>query len=157
MFKVDVSGIIGLSEAFADAGGIKLDVGIKQGLHIAGAEIQAQAREWVPVDTTALKVSIANDVGVSSSAISQEIGPTQPYGADIEKGRPVGTKVSPQALAGWARRKGLNPYTVARKIEKYGSPAQPYLFPAMEQKKDSVYLILGQAVINTFDEAFSKI
>jgi len=156
MIKIDVSGIIGLGQAFNEAGGISLDNGVKKGLFIAGKQIQSTARDLVPVDTNALRLSISSDL-IGSTELSQVIGPTQPYGKQIEQGRPPGTKVSPQALMGWAKRKGLNPYAVAKSIEKKGSPAQPFMFPAAEQEADNVHSILGQAVINAFEDAFSTL
>lgn len=156
MIKIDVSGIIGLGEKFKEAGGVGLDEGVKQGLYIAGKAVQSAARDLVPVDTNALRLSISSNLGVSTSSFTQEIGPTQPYGKAIEFGRPPGTKVNPQALMAWAKKRGLNPYAVAKNIEKNGSPAQPYLYPAAEDQADNVQSILAQAVINAFEDAFTK-
>ena len=130
-----------------------LDRNLKQGAHIAGAELQSEARRMVPVDTGALRISIENSA-LPSGALGVEVGPTQPYGKDIEFGRPPGTFVSAAALSKWAAKRGLNPYVISWSIHKKGSPAQPYLFPAVEAKEDSIIKILVQSVANAFIEIF---
>lgn len=153
MVKIDTSEIMGLAEDFKISEA-ELDKSMKQGVLIAGAQIQSTARGAVAVDTGALRLSIQNNVGVSTDEISAEVGPTQPYGKEIEFGRPPGTQVNPVALMGWAKRKGLNPYAVAKSIEKKGSPAQPFLFPAAEAESDNILKILAQAVVNAFNATF---
>lgn len=129
-----------------------LDRNLKQGAHIAGAEIQSEARRMVPVDTGALRISIENSA--LAGALGVEVGPTQPYGKEIEFGRPPGTYVSPAALKKWAAKRGLNPYAVSKSIQAKGSPAQPYLFPAVDSKEESIVKILVQSVVNAFTEIF---
>lgn len=155
MVKIDTSAIIGLAEDFKISEEA-LDIHLKQGLTIAGSQVQSAARGLVPVDTSALKISIQSSVRVESNGMSAEVGPTQPYGREIEFGRPPGTQVSPAALMGWAKRKGLNPYAVAKSIAKKGSPAQPFLFPAAEAQSDNVLKILAQAVVNAFNATIGK-
>ena len=152
--KVDFSEIITLGKEFNDLAGSVLEENLAQGAHIAGAQIQSDARALVPVDTGALRISIENSANISTGDILQTVGPTQPYGKDIELGRPPGTYVSPQALARWAAKRGLNPYAVAKGIEKHGSPAQPYLFPSFEKNADRVVLIISQALQNAFNKVF---
>lgn len=156
MIKIDVSGIIDLGKNFTKLAESSLEKNLSQGAQIAGAEVQAEARALVPVDTGALRISIENDSMASSNGYLVQVGPTQPYGKEIEQGRPSGTYVSPQALMGWAKRKGLNPYAVSKAIQKKGSPAQPFLFPAFDKKQDSIVAIITQAVSNAFKEAFGK-
>lgn len=119
--------------------------GAERGAFIAGAEIQSIARGLVPVDTTALKISISNEAKGGNEAV-REVGPNQPYGKDIEFGRPPGTYVSPAQLSGWARRKGLNPYAVSRAIQKKGTRAQPFLFPAFNSSKDKAVSSISDAI-----------
>lgn len=149
MINIDLSEIIGLGESFNNISRSVLDENVKQGLVIAGADVQSTARGLVPVDTGALRISIASNVKEGTS-LSAEVGPTQPYGKEIEFGRKLGTYVSPNALMGWAKRKGLNPYAVSKSIMKKGSPAQPFLFPAADSQLDNVLKIITQAVVNAF-------
>lgn len=140
-----------LGKSFKDLSDDVLSGDLKQGAYIAGSRIQSKARDLVPVDTGALRISIENSVGAQTRDIGVEVGPTQPYGKDIEFGRPPGTFVSAAALSGWAKRKGLNPYAVSWAIHKKGSPAQPFLFPAANDQEENVVNILAQAVINAFN------
>lgn len=97
-----------------------------------GGEVQALARRFVPVDLGALRLSISKDIVQRGAQVIVHVGPTQPYGLDIEQGRPP-HYVSPAALAPWAKRKGLNPYAISKSIEKKGTRAQPYMGPALEK------------------------
>lgn len=145
-----------LEKAFEDLSGAVFDSNLRQGAHVAGAEIKSLAGKLVPVDTNALRLSIENSARETPSGLLIEVGPSLPYGKKVEVGSPPGTKVDPNALKGWAARKGLNPYAVAKAIEKKGSPAQPYMVPALDQKADSIPLILAQAIANAFKEAFGS-
>lgn len=150
MLKVDDSEIMDFSKEMVELSDAVLEQNLKQGLFIAGAEVQKEARALVAVDTGQLRISIENSASTASGALIQTVGPAQPYGRDIEFGRPPGTYVSPAALAGWAKRKGLNPYAVAKAIEKKGTRAQPFLFPAFQNRETSIISILSQAVANAF-------
>lgn len=142
-----------LGEAFKQLAGPVLDKNLAQGAHVVGAELQKEARALVPVDTSALRISIENSASPVNGGYMVKVEPTLPYAKDIEFGRPPGTQVSPAALMGWARRKGLNAYAVAKSIEKKGSPAQPFMGPALEAKRQSIPLIITQALMNAFQEA----
>lgn len=153
MLKANTSAIIELGNEFQQLSDVVLDEDIRQGTFIAGAEVQKEARSLVPVDTSALRLSIENSVGSTGTGFLADIGPTQPYGAHVEFGQPPGTYVSPAALAGWAKRKGLNPYAVSRAIQNHGTKPQPYMAPAFEEKQESVVEVLAQAVVNAFRKA----
>jgi hypothetical protein len=71
-----------------------------------------------------------------------------PYGTSVEEG----TKphyVSPREIELWARRKGLNPYAVARSIAKKGTKANPFF---QEATKDA-----EKEVNEEFDKAIDAI
>lgn len=153
MIKIDVNEIIELGRSFERLSSELLDKHISKGAFIAGATVQKEARALVPVDTSALRLSIENSRPISTNSITSIIGPTKSYGKEIEFGRPPGTYVSAKALEGWAKRKGLNPYAVAWAIHKKGSPPQPFLFPAAENKADEIASIIGQAFDNATREA----
>lgn len=156
MITVDVSEIMGLEKNIEDFAGPVLDRNLRRGAHIAGAEIQSEARALVPVDTGALRISIEHSASETLTGLQVEVGPTQPYGREIEHGRPPGTFVSAAALSGWAKRKGLNPHAVSWAIMKRGSPPQPFMRPAGENKEQSVMLIMAQAVANAISQVFGK-
>lgn len=121
---------------------------------VYGGEVQALARRLVPKDLGALRLSIQKEIIRRGPSIGVEVGPTQAYGPDIEFGRPPGTIVSAQALAGWAKRRGLNPYAVAAGIRKHGTKAQPFMGPALEQTKGLEDRYLDVAIEEAIKKTF---
>ena len=151
----DTTEMIQLSKSMTDMAAAGLPDALKQGAFIAGTEVQSEARANVAVDTGQLRLSIENGVSMVSGEITATVGPTKSYGREIEMGRPPGTFVSATQLAGWAKRKGLNPHLVSFKIFSKGSPPQPFLFPAFNKKKADIISIIGQAVQNAIKKAFA--
>jgi hypothetical protein len=146
--SIDFSDLIKLASNFGELSATVLDQQISLASFLSGTELQKEARTNVAIDTGALKLSIQNSVGKVSNGYLVKVSPAQPYGVNIEFGQPAGTYVSPAALAGWASRKGLNPYAVSRSIMKKGTRAQPFLFPALDNKTDTVVSIYTQAIVN---------
>lgn len=141
-------------EVFADT---EIDENVQQATYIAGVEVQKVARRLSAIDTGALRRSIGvSQVSIGTSALKTIIAPTEKYAPSIEFGRPPGTYVSPKALAVWASRKGLNPYAVSKSIYKKGSPAQPFLFPAFEEKKSDILKIVQKGIDNAIERLANK-
>lgn len=121
---------------------------VEKALEQAGSAVRSEARGLVPVDTGELKKSISVMVK-DANPMSVEVGPDVNYGADVE----FGTKphaVSAGALSGWAKRKGLNPYAVAKSIEKKGTKAQPYLIPGLKNAEtliEQAFTRMAQRII----------
>lgn len=126
----------------------------KAGL-VYGTQVQGIARRLVPVDLGALKLSITRVVRKAGSGVIVEVGPTQKYGKGIEEGRPP-HYVSPAALSGWAKRKGLNPYAVSKAIEKKGTRAQPYMAPAFEKTQGLQDKFVVAAITEAVKTVFVK-
>lgn len=124
----------------------KLPDALSRTANVFGIQVRQAARKLVAVDTGELKNSITSTVQQITDGYSLEVGPEKSYGKDIEFGRQPGTYVSPQSLQRWASRKGLNAWAVARSIEKKGSPAQPFLFPAFDQLEPTLVYILAKAL-----------
>jgi HK97 gp10 family phage protein len=156
MISVDSSAIMELGQDFEKLSDAVLDENLSQGAFIAGSQVQSEARSLVAVDTGALKISVDNSVRRQGSGYLIEVGPTQPYGADVEYGQPPGTFVPASALAGWAKRKGLNPYVISKAIADHGTKPQPFMGPALDAKQESVVEVLAQAVINAFNKVFGS-
>jgi hypothetical protein len=114
-----------------------------------GVSVQREARGVVSVDTGELRKSISVDLFETNRTQGVEIGPLQPYGEAVERGRPPHV-VSPKALEGWARRRGLNPYAVARSIAKKGTKAHPYLIPSFEAELPNVEGLIFEAADTAF-------
>jgi len=113
----------------------------------ATKQIQQKARRLVPVDTGDLRESIENVVRTTDKDITGIVGASQPYAAHVEFGTrphwiPLKDPQKSAAFRKWCKKRGLNPYAVARAIAKKGTKPHPYLIPAFEQLK--------QRVINSF-------
>jgi len=114
--------------------------------------IRDEARNIVPVDTSALRRSIS--YSISQANQRSEIGPTEKYGAGVEFGTPPHF-VSAKHLIGWAKRKGLNPYAVAKSIAKKGTKAHPYMFPAYEKSIRELEKLIKQ-ILDSIIENLKK-
>lgn len=69
----------------------------------------------------------------------------QAYGGSVEYGtRPH--KVSGEALKDWAKRRGLNPFAVAKSIAKKGTKANPFLKKTTTELNDKFDEILQQTI-----------
>jgi HK97 gp10 family phage protein len=74
------------------------------------------------------------------------------YGMSIEYGLKAGHRIPVKnnpVFQLWATRRGLNPYAVAKSIEKKGTKAQPFFQPAIDSQK--------QNADNEFSKAMDKI
>ena len=118
----------------------KLGAAGKKHAKLAVAEtainVQADAKRRAPVDTGALRSSIAIRV---RGAYSAEVYTDKLYAAAVEYGRSAGSAMPPTgALDGWLRRKGIDPnasFAVRRSIGEQGVPPRPFMLPAFEGEK----------------------
>ena len=146
VLKIDASALGVTANEFKNLAQTTLPKESEEAAKISGFEVRKEARKLVAVDTGALRLSIQSDADSRPSGTLVEIGPTQAYGKDIEYGRPAGTYVSPQRLERWARKRGLNPYAVARSIAKKGTRAQPFMAPAFNAVVGKIESIFGAAL-----------
>lgn len=91
-------------------------------------EAVEEAKKHAPVDTGALRRSIKrrSTPGSAGAGYGGYVQASVPYALFVEKGTaphwpPVG------ALAGWASRKGIPEFLVARKIARQGTKPQPFM------------------------------
>jgi len=100
-----------------------------------GRAIQSSARGKVSVDLGSLR----EDIQIRSADLSTEIFNQEVYAPAIEYGLPRGHFPPPDALAGWARRKGMAgaEWAIAINIYRRGTKPQPYLKPAFMGERDS--------------------
>lgn len=125
----------GLDELRGKLHGSRVDAPVGRFLDRGATYLQGKAREHVTVDTGRLR----NSIGVESPTLRmRRVGPNaigpggRNYGADVE----FGTKPHwppPGALAGWAKRKGLDEGAIRHKISIAGTRAQPYMQPAADE------------------------
>jgi hypothetical protein len=126
---------------------------VNEALEELGEVLVRNMRQDVPVDTGQLRDSISYEVKNGVLYIYME-----DYGEWVDSGtRPH--KVSPQKLEAWCNRKGLNPFAVAKNIEKYGTQAQPFMdelrtFEAKYFKlfEDSLYPQMEEVIWDTISE-----
>ena len=118
--------IDGLDELRAKLTGKRAEPAVTRFLDRGAIFIQGRARVHAPVDTGALRNSIAVE---TTGKHERSIGTNKEYGIYVEKGtRPHWPPVD--AVAPWAKRHGLEPFLVARAISRKGTKAQPYMQPA---------------------------
>lgn len=136
-----MEGIENLKKAFSDPAIIRGPV--RRFLERASRTVQVAAKEKAPVDRGRLRSSIATEVRETEA----EIGTDLFYAPFVEFGtRPHFPP--PSALQPWARRHGFPPglrgaFLVARKIASRGTPAQPFLLPALNESRGEIDAFLG--------------
>ena len=91
--------------------------------------VEGTARSLAPKDTGRLGGSITHQI----SGLTSRIGPSVAYGLYVEKGRRPGKPPPVAAVEPWARRRGANPFLVARAIGRRGTKPRPFLVPALTQ------------------------
>lgn len=109
--------------------------------------LQGDAKKLAPVDTGALRASIAWRAHGDYAA---EVYTDKLYAAAVEYGRSAGSTMPPtDALDGWLRRHGIDPeasFAVRRAIGERGIPARPFLMPAFEGQKGPFQQRMKQAL-----------
>lgn len=76
-----------------------------------------------------------------------------PYGMSVVKGsRPHFVSGNTPELRAWAQKKGLNPWAVAKSIQKKGTRANPYTTVAIEQGKTQVEKEFDTAIKSIIDD-----
>ena len=122
---------------------------IRKALHQSGLAVQGEAAILAPVNTGALRQSIATVVETRSPfPLQVTVGPTVKYGRYVEFGRKPGKMPPVAALEPWVRLKAKNPmavaYLIARKIAAEGVAAQPFLSPGAKKAMPKVKTILSR-------------
>jgi hypothetical protein len=100
--------------------------------------LEADQRRHVAQDTRRLMSGITSRIEGSGPVLTGRVGPTVRYGLFVERGRRPGRRPPVAALAGWARRHGVNPFALARAIGRRGTRAQPFVEPSLERNRDQL-------------------
>lgn len=126
----------------------KLRGAMVRSLNESALLVRARAVPKAPVSTGQLRNSI--QIEVNPTAMSADVKVIAKHGPFVE----YGTRAHfppPDALLGWVMRtfgvdqkegKGIA-FTVARKIAKKGTPAQPFLFPALAESNADIKRIFN--------------
>lgn len=118
--------------------------------------VEADARRGVKRDTGRLQNSITHSITGSGGNLRGEVGPSVRYGVYVERGRRPGRPPPVSALAGWARRHGVNPYVVARAIGRRGVRPAPFLIPAYEKNRAHIIALFGQIGVKVVEAAAGR-
>lgn len=115
--------VIGLDKLLRKIDVSRLDGHIKPMFQRILLKVEGESRRGAPRDTGALGRSIRNDLTGQGLNLEGRVFSNLIYAPIMEFGRRPGTMPPPAALEGWARRKGLNAFAVARSIAKFGIPS----------------------------------
>ena len=107
--------------------------------------LEADQRRNVAQDTRRLMGSITHQIDSRNLPfISGRVGPTVRYGLWVERGRRPGKAPPIEAIAGWARRHGVNPFVVARAIARRGTRPQPFVEPSLQRNLPALRRMFGR-------------
>jgi hypothetical protein len=115
--------------------------------------IEGDARRGVRRDSGRLQNSITHRISGGGGNLTGEVGPSVKYGIYVERGRRPGRPPPVAAVAGWARRHGINPFLVARAIGRKGVRAAPFLLPAYEKNKGRITDLFAKVGIKVVEAA----
>lgn len=113
--------------------------------------IEGAARGLAPKDTGRLAGSITHSISGSGANLTSKIGPSVQYGLFVERGRAPGKMPPIAAIAGWAARKGIDPFVLARSIGRKGTKARPYMLPAFNNnvgRVTALFTKIGARVVS---------
>lgn len=120
----------------------------------AAEELAREARSNAPKAQSILANSIKAD---KLAPMDYLVGPHVQHGVPVELGRQPGGRMPPvQSLLDWLKVKGVRgldggepreaAWAIARKIQRAGTPAQPFMAPAREAMDDRVRALVAQGV-----------
>jgi hypothetical protein len=112
--------------------------------------VEGAARSLAPKDTGRLAGSITHAISGGGASLTSRIGPSVAYGLYVERGRRPGKPPPVSAIGPWARRRGANPFLVARGIGRKGTRPRPFLVPALTQSQGRIvalFMKVGATVV----------
>lgn len=113
--------------------------------------IFGEEKRQAPVFTGNMRDNWKIDIGRFEGKFSSNV----PYSMAVHEGtRPHMPPVS--ALEAWSKKKGLNPWAVAKNIAKFGTKANPFLKRAVEAQKDQINGEFKTALENITNEISTK-
>lgn len=137
------------------------------GKHIGSAisrgaiEVGREARRRAPKAFSTLTQSIRSR---SVSVLEKEVVAGADYAEIVEKGARSGGYPKPRAMLDWIKVRRIQPedpdmsqedlaFAMARSIAKRGTPAQPYLIPALEARRERVNTLVSEAIDRAIKES----
>jgi hypothetical protein len=134
VFTVDTSDLIRLVSG-CDAAARAAPHELQRAMTRSVIQVEADAKELVPVDTHNLQRSITHEVSAQLGGVVGRVGTNVPYGKIVEEGRTPGKMPPAGALLGWMARHKIPAeaeYVVRRAINRKKTP-RPYLKPALQK------------------------
>lgn len=116
----------------------QMEAETRQALQTSLLILEADQRRNVAQDTRRLMGSITHEIQGSGAVLTGRVGPTVGYGIVVERGRRPGKYPPIAAIQGWARRHGIPPFLVARKIARRGTRPQPFVQPSLERNRQRI-------------------
>lgn len=114
----------------------------------SGRMIESDAKRRAPVDQGSLRQSI--DTYPRGMSATVEAGVK--YAPYVEFGRPPGKQPPISSVERWSKKRGIEPFLVARKIGRFGTKPQPFFEPAIQKNKDNIRKEFEDAVKKTLRE-----
>lgn len=127
---------------------------IGQAVRTSINRVARDARRNAPKAFSTLTNSI---IGTMVDPLTGEVAPGVDYARMVEEGTDPGGMPPLQSMEDWIRVKGISPndgsldprdlaYVMARSIASKGTPAQPYLAPALDKNRAAIAKRVDQAV-----------
>ena len=132
-FKIEIVGIDEAIQTFRRINDESAN-GIQKQIVKSGLIIETNAKKAAPSDTGRLRSSIQTEI--KNNGFTAQVFTDVNYAPFVE----YGTRAHfppPNALKGWARRHNMPgmEFIIARSINRRGTKARPFLFPAFEKEK----------------------
>lgn len=100
--------------------------------------VESEAKKLAPVDRGRLRAGITHAVDSSQFPTWAEVGTNASYAKAVHEGRRPGIMPPVKAIEGWAKRKGLSAWAVAKSIEKHGTKPNPFLADALDAMRPKI-------------------
>lgn len=141
---VRVQGVTELQHSLAGAPAT-LEAEAQRTMQAALLLLESDMRRHAPRDTGQLAGSIHHTITGTGASLTGHVGPSARHGLWVETGRKPGKYPPIAALAGWARRHGIeNPFLVARAIARRGIKPHPYIEPAWHRHQATIVRMFEQ-------------
>jgi hypothetical protein len=134
---------------------------LKRGIDRALQELAREARRRAPKASSGLANSIR---AIHPTPLAGAVAPGVAHARYVERGIGPGSWPPTQDLMEWIRTRGVVPddpnmdredlaYVIGRAIHRRGIPAQPFMAPTYEAKRDRAEALLRGAVVDGLREA----
>lgn len=138
-------------EKWLYSGNEVIDKGISKGIAKATLLFEGASAKEAPADTGRLRGGITSTLTPTVGTIFT----SSKYAKYVHDGTKP-HKVSGRRLEGWARKKGLNPYAVAKSISRKGTKANPFFTRALKKNKIKAISVFEREIDRAIDSLDEK-